>query len=320
MLSQIEKIRFVKGQWVEVCTETEIAATLDSEGKLDGVPFMPEMRGYCGKRFQVHRRADKTCVEGHGMRRMDAAVFLDRVRCDGAAHDGCQRDCLIFWKEAWLKPASGIEASVAEPEVCEPAQLKLRNLKTRQGDRYVCQSTALAASTKKLSKWNFVHFFSEIDAGELTYGQLARIVARVLINRARVLFGFRELRALAGPQKKTARGELNLQPGDTVEIKSLSEIRAHLDPNGRNCGLSFEPDMTFYAGQTFEVARPVQKIIREETGKMVSIANTVALKGVVCAGVCAKNCPRANPHFWRESWLKRTSEPQSSQSGVAAAE
>ena len=95
---------FYRGQLAEVCSETEIRATLDADGKLDGVPFMPEMIRHCGRRFRVARRADKTCVEGYGVRSMHSTVFLENLRCDGAAHDGCQRNCLIFWKEAWLKP------------------------------------------------------------------------------------------------------------------------------------------------------------------------------------------------------------------------
>ena len=38
------------------------------------------------------------------MRSMKNAVFLEGLRCDGSAHGGCQRGCLFFWKEAWLKP------------------------------------------------------------------------------------------------------------------------------------------------------------------------------------------------------------------------
>src|ERR1700690_4405052 len=96
------------GDWVEVRSKEEILRTLDADGQLDGMPFMPEMFAFCGKRLQVYKRAHKTCdtvfpVRG---RRVDQAVHLD-TRCDGSAHDGCQAGCLIFWKEAWLKPTSG---------------------------------------------------------------------------------------------------------------------------------------------------------------------------------------------------------------------
>jgi len=49
------------GDWVEVRSKEEILRTLDKQGKLDGLPFMPQMFKYCGKRFRVYRRAHKTC-------------------------------------------------------------------------------------------------------------------------------------------------------------------------------------------------------------------------------------------------------------------
>ena len=66
---------------------------------------MPEMLAFCGARFQVHKRADKTCdtVAWSGLRRMDRTVHLKMLRCNGADHGGCQAGCLMFWKEVWLK-------------------------------------------------------------------------------------------------------------------------------------------------------------------------------------------------------------------------
>src|SRR4051812_8784655 len=91
--------------WVEVRSEGEILRTLDDRGQLDGLPFMPEMLQFCGQNFQVYKRAHKTCdtvfpVRG---RKLQRTVHLD-TRCDGSAHGGCQAGCLIFWREAWLKP------------------------------------------------------------------------------------------------------------------------------------------------------------------------------------------------------------------------
>ena len=63
--------------------------------------------------------------------------------------------------------------------------------------------------------------------------------------------------------------------------------------------------MIDFIGGRFQVEFPIRRIILEETGKMVPLANTVALKGVSCAGLCAKNCPRNNTLYWREAWLKR---------------
>src|SRR5690348_7330630 len=97
------------GDWVEVKFPLEIAATLDSDGTLDGLPFMPEMVEYCGRRFRVLRWAEKTCFEAAPYNyvirelRGDDVLFLEGLRCTGADHDGCQRLCLFFWKTAWLR-------------------------------------------------------------------------------------------------------------------------------------------------------------------------------------------------------------------------
>ena len=92
------------GEMIVVRSEAEIRATLDADGRLDGLPFMPEMLAYCGQRLRVFKRADKTCdtVGSTGMRRLHDTVHLEMVRCDGSAHGGCQAECLVYWKEAWL--------------------------------------------------------------------------------------------------------------------------------------------------------------------------------------------------------------------------
>ena len=70
---------------------------------------MPQMFQYCGQRIQVYKRAHKTCDTASGAyvgRRLRGGVHLQH-RCDGQAYGGCQAGCLIFWKEAWLKPVAG---------------------------------------------------------------------------------------------------------------------------------------------------------------------------------------------------------------------
>ena len=117
---RMKTLKLSTGDWVEVRSKEEILRTLDSQGQLDGMPFMPEMFAFCGKRFQVYKRAHKTCdtvfpVRG---RRVDRAVHLE-TRCSGQAHGGCQAGCLIFWKEAWLRPLDGTspDGPVARVEV-----------------------------------------------------------------------------------------------------------------------------------------------------------------------------------------------------------
>ena len=93
------------GEDVQVRSRDEILRTLDADGRLDGLPFQPEMLAYCGQRLSVWKVAHKTCdtINKTGGRSMRNAVHLEGVRCDGSAHGDCQANCLLFWKEAWLK-------------------------------------------------------------------------------------------------------------------------------------------------------------------------------------------------------------------------
>ena len=58
-MGMLRSIRFRRGQWVRVRSFAEIRATLDANGKLAGLPFMPEMLKYCGNIFRIERRVEK---------------------------------------------------------------------------------------------------------------------------------------------------------------------------------------------------------------------------------------------------------------------
>lgn len=298
--------KYLRGQIVEVKSAAEIAATLDADGALDGLPFMPEMAAFCGRRLTVHSRVDRTCVEGHGLRRLRETLLLEDTRCDGALHDGCQRNCLIFWKESWLKPVS--EASLeaardAGAAVAEAAGLVAAPV--MRGDLYHCQSTVLAEASDRLPRWNIVGLFGDVARGELSPAGLVAMLARTVVNRARRLAGLPEVGLILGEARAPKRGKLKLAPGEWVRIKTADEIRKTVGPDGRNRGLTFEPEMAAYLGKRYQVDFPVEKIIHEETGKMIQLSSTVALKDLYCSGACVKNCPRANPLYWREAWLER---------------
>jgi hypothetical protein len=327
---------FRRGDAVTVRSLDEILATLDADAKLEGLPFMPEMVPLCGRTFRVHRRAEKTCVEGIGIRGMKNTVLLDGLRCDGSAHDGCQRGCLFFWNEAWLKPAEEGQQVVdrgqwtvnREPSCRRPLNgpdpslaaglspltpavhpssfiLHPSQLPTTKSDRFFCQSTELANATADYSVGKWQGFIRDFRLGELTLRRFAYVLWRALHNRLWRRLRGHDFYQIVGPQTKTVATELNLQPGELVEIKSFAEIKATLDANGRNRGLSFEPEMALQCGRRYRVATPVRTIILEATGKMAKLSNTVILEGLVCQGICATNCPRANFLYWREIWLKR---------------
>jgi hypothetical protein len=294
---------FRRGQSVTVRSLSEVLATLDADAKLEGMPFMPEMAPFCGKTFCVHRRAERTCVEALGMRSMTNAVFLEALRCDGSAHGGCQRGCLFFWKEAWLKPAG--EAAVGGGQSAVDGGQYLSQLPTTKGDRFYCQSTELAAASGDLPPGKLRHFLHDMRIGEMSLGHFAYLAWRALANRGSRLVRGRPFYEFSGEQKKTASAGLNLQAGELVEVKSLREIQTTLDSRGRNRGLSFEPEMALHCGRRFRVAMPLRTIVSEETGKVLHLNDTVILEGLVCHGICAVNCPRANYFYWRDIWLKR---------------
>jgi len=96
--------RLKPGEVVQVRSEDEILATLDKNNTLEGLSFLPEMRKYCGRRLKVLKEVNKLLVEGETeMRHIRNTVILAGAFCDGEAHGGCKRTCLILWKKTWLK-------------------------------------------------------------------------------------------------------------------------------------------------------------------------------------------------------------------------
>jgi hypothetical protein len=93
------------GDIVEVLSEREIFSTLDHDGKLNGLRFIPEMRKYCGKKFKILKKLDKIIIETTSeLRTIKTPTFiLEGVVCDGKAHGGCDRLCFCFWRKTWLK-------------------------------------------------------------------------------------------------------------------------------------------------------------------------------------------------------------------------
>ena len=93
------------GDLVRVRSAGEILATLDEDGAVGGIPFMPEMIRHVDRRFRVSKRVEKICwyTPESSSRRLPDTVLLEELRCDGAAHGGCQAECRIYWKEAWLE-------------------------------------------------------------------------------------------------------------------------------------------------------------------------------------------------------------------------
>lgn len=325
------------GEWVEVRSRDEILSTLDLEGRLEELPFQPEMFTYCGQRLKVGKVAHKTCdtVRKTGGRRMANAVHLEGIRCDGASHGGCQANCLLFWKEAWLKRPGDAPRAIASVGCTES---DVRRAVTREGrtdlsdPTWVCQITRLYEATSPLSPWDARQYVRDVTSGNVSLWKMVCILSfagftmvlnlgigyRALLwlyNRWQALTGGKPYPIASGRLPKGVRtptGQLDLQVGEWVKVKPADEIRATLGPDARNRGLLFDPEMVKSCGERLQVKRRVQRLIDEPTGKMIVMKNPcIVLAGAECSGECTPRrlaCPRAIDSYWREIWLERPPE------------
>lgn len=194
--------RLHAGDWVKVRSREEILATLDEHGRLDGMPFMPEMLAYCGKTLAVFKRAHKTCdtINYDGSRRLDRTVHLLESRCDGSAHGGCETACVLFWNEAWLQPAAATGARSPSPGAaaaanrscgCSMEQLVAATQHghdAEKGPRYACQITDLLRASRPISPYDPRQYIEDYFSGNVGLGTMLRgLVYRVgvfVIRRA----------------------------------------------------------------------------------------------------------------------------------------
>jgi hypothetical protein len=344
---------FRAGDRVRVRAEEEILRTLDAEGKLEGVPFMPEMLPFCGQEFRVRARAHKVCdtIDWQQFRRMENAVHLAELRCDGSAHGGCHAGCLFFWKEAWLTPVepqgevvsvesasnvSGeLEPSNGGAAVSRETLVRATQKGTNEAGQtlYSCQATEVLRSTKgPLGWWEPTQYVEDVASGNSTVPRVVRALLVGLFNRfqqanARLLPRFCLIQGCkrypfikgTAAQGETPDDTLGLQPGDIVEIKSKEEIFATLDDEDKTRGLRFDSEMLKYCGRRARVLRRIERIIDEKSGRMLQIKrDCVVLDGVICTGEFHRSCPRAIYPYWREVWLKRV-DPASEPEGLGVA-
>ena len=295
---------FRRGDLVEIRAESEILDTLDSQGKLEGIPFTPEMGKYCGRRFRVHRRAQRVFLDRHYyVAGMKGAVLLEDVRCDGASHSGCQMGCLLFWKDAWLKHANATDPG--EQAQKPPRCAQSGGLTITGGDRFRCQATELIHASSPLRWWDPRQYLRDLASRDLTPTQLVRMLLLLACNKLRGMFGLGRHGMIAGQRGNRPGGPLNLQPGELVQVKSKKEIEATLDEHGRTGGLGFAAEMLDCCGLQYRVAKRVDRVILEWSGKMRPIRDTVILEGVTCNGLSRRGCPRDCFQLWREAWLER---------------
>lgn len=302
-------IKLRTGDCVQVKSAAEIADTLDRNGMLDGLPFMPEMLEFCGQHARVGRRAEKTCVEfpggGYKIREFvnNNTVVLEGLRCSGAHHDGCERGCMIFWKSDWLHKADSDETGKSLA-IYETAALRGKMKTMSSPDHYICQSTELAKATKAMTRGRIlVKCLADIRSGSRGILEMIRLIAVPAWRKATRKISRPRL---VGNLKRTPVGNLGLQPGEWVTVRPASEIAKTLDQRGRNRGLSCDFGMANHSGEKFRVRQRLDRMISEATGEMRRVDATVILEGsnCTCANVVG-GCPRQDFVYWREIWLKR---------------
>lgn len=338
--------RLKAGDWVEVLSNDEILRTLDSKGELDGMPFMPTMFQYCGQKFQVYRRAHKTCdyttQYPYHVRRLRDTVHLG-TRCGGEAHGGCQAGCLLYWKEAWLKPVGegkrklvslstgGVHDAVSTG--CSEAGIWARTtISDPEGgpSTYVCQATQVHNATTPLKWWDLRQYIEDYSSGNVGLGRIISALfysayfhlseagiglgpsMRWFYNKFHSLWGgtrFPRTPGMIPAGKPTPAAALNLRPGELVRVKSHDEILKTVDSSNKNRGMYWDAELVPYCGGEYRVLKSVTRIIDEKTAKMVEMKTPcIILDTVVCQArysPCRMLCPKSMYPYWREIWLER---------------
>jgi hypothetical protein len=308
------------GDKVELRSPEEILATLDERGSLDGLPFMPEMLGYFGRTFTVDAQVERACdtIGYSGVRRLKDTVILDDLRCDGAGHAGCQAQCRIYWKEAWLRPAS-VDANGGyghdDETLAELKRIAEANAKaddsTPAEPRFRCQATELLRASEPVGWWSMRSFFHELTSGNVGpwqfVRQMTRLVVEELARRLHLLSAYPFPRK-ERPVRSVTTAAVGLKPGELVQIRSKREIRDTLTPEGKNRGLWFDREMLPYCGQTARVKTKVERFIDEGSGRLIELASDAyILDDVICKSTRSEGrwfCPRAIYPWWRECWLQ----------------
>jgi hypothetical protein len=297
----------------------EILATLDEDGTVDGIPFMPEMLQYVDRRFRVSKRVEKICwyTPESSSRRLPDTVLLEGLRCDGTAHGGCQAECRIYWKDAWVEH---VDENAPEHESDEESFDELRrfvaartrvttSFDTGPEEVFRCQITESLKASTPLQPRQWSQYIAEIRNGNVGIVRFLRVFVRMNIWRVAHRLGRTpDLPKPAGANRVDGE-KLGLEPGELVEVRSPEEIGLTLDDEVKHRGLRYSEEMTPACGKRFRVKNRVDRLIDERTGRMIELKNDcIVLEGFACSGdrsPAALFCPREAYPLWREAWLRR---------------
>jgi hypothetical protein len=313
------------GDLVRVRSASEILATLDDDGTVEGIPFMPEMIPNVDKRYRVSKRIEKICwyTAESSSRRLPGTLLLEDLRCDGSGHGGCQAECRIYWKEAWVErveegaPEHRSDDASLE-ELRSYVSERTRTTKTFENGReevFRCQITESLGASTPLHPREWGQYIAELRSGNVGIIRFLRVFVRMNIWRVAHRLGRTpDLPKVAGPDRVDGE-KLGLEAGDVVEVRSLDEIGATLDANLKHRGLRYSEELTPACGKRFRVKNRVDRLIDENTGRMIELKNDcIVLEGFVCSGDRSASslfCPREAYPLFREAWLRRVEDDRS---------
>jgi hypothetical protein len=304
--------RHVVGDVVRVRSEAAIRATLDAQGCLDGLPFMDEMAAYCGHEGTVYRVVDKIYDYGRSrqMRRLDDCVLLLGLRCNGAAHAGCQAACYLIWKAQWLEPVRAAAApGVKEPRAPIPPDVTDRAVLS-------CQYTQLTTASTPMRPLHWQRLIGPWVVGNVTARAFWVAVLTRLFNAVQQRRGGVPYPWQPDPGNDKSQVPTPLRAGDWVRVRSAAEIARTLDKNSKNKGLWFDRDMLKHCGSVRRVRGRVEKIIDIHTSAMIPMKTPcIVLEDVHYSGEFQGFGEQHDYLYWREAWL----EPTAPATGAPAA-
>jgi hypothetical protein len=219
-----------------------------------------------------------------------------------------------------------------------PSELVTSAVKERDGGPiFACQATRLYDASSPLPWWDVRQYVRDLSSGNVGIGRFLRVaVLRAAYHLRSIGFGYRLAvrlhdivhRALTGREspfksgvlpdgKSTPTANLGLQPGEVVRVKPLDEIRKTMTVSNFNRGMRFDPEMARFCGVQHRIARRVERIIDEASGRMLEMKSPcIVLEGAVCSSEYSAQrvfCPRAITPYFREIWLERVSTGEANQ-------
>jgi hypothetical protein len=185
------------------------------------------------------------------------------------------------------------------------------------GDEEVfrCQITESLGASIALHPREWGQYVAELRDGNVGIWRFLRVFARMNVWRIAHRMGRYPDQPRRAGRNRVDGDKLGLQPGEIVEVRPLDEIGLTLDDDLKHRGLRYSEEMTPACGKRFRVKNRVERLVDENTGRMIELKNDcIVLEGFVCSGDRSPSslfCPREAYPLWREAWLRRIDEDRS---------